>query len=87
MYTYPSVFDEIPKRKYDIFNILSNIAFVIMFVIMSIGFGIAFYYKDLGALVFMCFMLPAILPMKHPCDYNSYAQWWADRENWIKKKG
>lgn len=34
-----------------------------------------------GIIIFALFAW-AWLPCKHPCDYNSYRDWWHDRENW-----
>ena len=37
---------------------------------------------DPGSLLFILWFVYLLWPMKHPCDYNSYQQWWEDKENW-----
>ncbi len=35
-----------------------------------------------GSVIFLLIFLYLILDIKHPCDYNSYSEWWQDRKNW-----
>jgi len=58
---------------------------VVTLAIIAVIWWLAWHggtWRDLPILVFLLWL---VLPLAHPCDYNSYRQWWADKRNWTKK--
>lgn len=44
--------------------------------------GVTIWCHDIGAILFFAWFTYLLAPIKHPCDYPSYAAWWRDRANW-----
>ena len=70
------------------FKILSVMASIVMLAVwISLTYIIfASSGSKLSGIVFLALFLWCLLPVKHPCDYNKYSGWWADKRNWFKRK-
>ena len=64
---------------------VSFLAGLILWSAVGILAYLVFQGPDAGGVLFLCFAVYLLLPIKHPCDYRSYRSWWSDRRNWFKE--
>lgn len=65
-------------------NLLILIARILTIALWFGLLGICFVESH--AIIVLIWFTYLIWPgLKHPCDYGSYAAWWADRRNWCDK--
>lgn len=79
----PSISLFAPTHFDRILNVAQWVARVIVAVLWLWLLTMAIKYHDLGIIALLAWFTYLMWPdLKHPCDYGSYAAWWADRANW-----
>ena len=64
---------------------MRKIQIVITWFMISLVWFLGALAHTWSALPWLLFFLWLVLPVAHPCDYNSYRAWLADWRNWVKK--
>ena len=73
------------KRTEQVLLWVSRISYLIMLcVYLFVCYFILSDNPKPAGFLFLFFFGYLLYPMKHPCDYRNYSEWWADRKNWRK---